>query len=181
MALSVKGFRCQARLCGLSWEQWEPLNTSKHVKCAILPQLHSGAHAGYDVLGYICLIRDHKGRVRVTLGIKGWGENPHFKCWPLTFNHVILSGNPFQHRQLTTPLPTTYAGQKQLVCPILLCRVKPLGRSSPHCLTQAWGKTKVKGAGTGDDSVPSQPSHFLSSASLEWTPLHPWHLPLPLG
>ena len=175
-ALSVKGFWCQAWLCGLSWEQWEPLNTSKHAKCTILPWLHTGAHAGHDTLGYVCLKRTIREK-----SDWGGGGNPHFKFWSLTFNHVILSGNPSQHRQLTTPLQTVYAGQKQLCVPFCSVELSP---AADHLLT-VWhrrgGRLRLKEQGTGDDSVPSQPSHFLSSASLEWTPLHPWHLPLPLG
>lgn len=59
MTLSVKGLSVpnQAVRTVLGTTQWEPLRTSKHVKCTVLPWLHFGAHAGHKALGYA----SHKG------------------------------------------------------------------------------------------------------------------------
>ena len=121
MALSVEGSQCQARPCGLFCKEWVPPNTCGYLSVACCPWLSLGAHTEHEALGY-ALTQGTIWQSSCT------GREEHFEHWLLTLCHSLK-------RSLTTqradcPTSTMYAGQKQLVCPISLYKVKPCRRSS---------------------------------------------------
>lgn len=133
MASAVEGFQAV----------WPVLETVETMKCWGASEVCCApmAHTEHEVLRYISQ-KGPSGRATVVLA----GKTIHFKCWLLTFNHVIRSANPLQPRELTAPFPTTYVGQKQLMCPASLHRVE----SSPAggvCLPSLFGTVAEENRG----------------------------------